>query len=383
MVNALNSSQVKPWLASSYKWSAGGRKLTFTIPAGRTWSDGQPLTAADVAYTFDLIKKDPALNIHGVSFTGASAPSKTKAVLTFAAPAYTQLFNIGEVLIVPKHIWSKISNPTTYSNSKPVGSGPYTLQSTSPEAMTFVKNPHYWQAGLPKVATVRVTDYTSQNGALNALSAGQIDWSNLFISNAQEQWTSKNPTHNKLWLPPAGDWFLCPNTKVAPFNSAAVRRALALTIDRQKAVPEVEGKFYAPSTNPTGILASDTQDMPSQVREAGADLRCGAGQARSFIAAGMKAGPNGTLTLASGQPFKVSLLLPSAYTDWMSLGQLFVNEMKAAGIDASLDGVSSNAWTSDTTNGNYQVSFCGLLVLRRRLHHVQRVAEWLADRADR
>lgn len=359
MVNALNASQVKPWLASAYKWSAGGRKLTFTIPAGRTWSDGHPLTAADVAYTFDLIKKDAALNIRGVSFTGASAPSKTRAVLTFAAPAYTQLFNIGQVLIVPKHIWSKISNPGTYANDKPVGSGPYTLQSMSAEAMTFVKNPHYWQAGLPKVSTVRVTDYTSQNAALNALSAGQIDWSNLFISNPQQQWTSKSPAHNKLWLPPAGDFYLCPNTKAAPFNSAAVRRALALTIDRQKAVPEVEGKFYAPSTNPSGILSSDTQDVPSQY--ANQTLTYNPAQARKdFIAAGMKAGPNGTLTQANGQPFKLSLLLPSAYTDWMSLGQLFVNEMKAAGIDASLDGVSTNAWTSDTTNGNFQVSFCGL-----------------------
>jgi peptide/nickel transport system substrate-binding protein len=359
MVNALNATQVKPWLASAYKWSDGGRKLTFTIPAGRTWSDGTPLTAADVAYTFDLIKKDPALNIRGVEFTGASAPSKTQAVLSFAAPAYTQLFNIGQVLIVPKHIWSKIGNPATYANDKPVGSGPYTLQSMSAEAMTFVKNPHYWQAGLPKVSTVRVTDYTSQNAALNALSAGQIDWSNLFISNPQEQWTSKNPTHNKLWLPPAGDWFLCPNTKMAPFNSAAVRRALALTIDRQKAVPEVEGKFYAPSTNPTGMLASDTQDLPSKY--ANQTLTYDAAQAKKeFLAAGMKPGSNGTLMQANGKPFKVSLLLPSAYTDWMSLGQLFVNEMKAAGIDASLDGVSSNAWTSDTVNGDYQLSFCGV-----------------------
>ena len=53
-------------------------------------------------------------------------------------------------------------------------------------------------------------------------------------------------------------------------------------------------------------------------------------------------------------------MLPSPYTDWMSLGTLFVNEMKAVGISATLNGVSANAWTSDVASGNYQLTFCGV-----------------------
>jgi peptide/nickel transport system substrate-binding protein len=357
MYNAAEPSQApKPWLASSYKWSHGGRTLTFTIPAGRDWSDGKPITARDVAFTFNLIKKYSALNVHGVSFTGASAPSATKAVLTFAGPAYTQLYSIAQVFIVPEHIWSKIKNPGNYANTKPVGSGPYLLDGVTASEMVFTRNPHYWQQGLPKVKTVRVLDYTSQQAVLNAMSAGEVDWDNVFMANIKDQWTDENSEHNKVWLPPVGSAFICPNTKVAPFNNALARRALALTFDRQQAVPEVENEFYTPATNPTGLPLAYGDSIPAAYRKQALTYNPKLAH-KMFLESGMKQGPNGQLLLANGQPFKLSVLLPSSYTDWMSLGELWVQEMQAAGIDASLDGVSENAYTSDTDAGNYQVTF--------------------------
>jgi len=350
MFNAIAPTQPpKPWLASTYAWSNGGRTLTFTIPSGRSWSDGTPLTASDVAYTFQLLKKDSALNVNGISFTGASAPSKASAVLTFAAPAYTQLFNISKVLIVPQHIWSKIADPVKDPNDNPVGSGPYLLKSITSQAMTFKANPHYWQPGLPKVKSVQVVDYTSQNAALNALSAGQIDWSTVFMSNPQQQFIGKDPAHNKLWLVPAGDWFVCPNNAVKPFSNVAVRQALAYSINRKSAVPEVEGGFYSPTYSPTGLRANQGQFMPPSLSSQ--SLSYDPAKVRQLLS---------SAGFTANSPLKVSLLLPSEYTDWMSLGQLFVNEMKAAGIDASLDGVSVNAWTADVADGNYQLTFCGL-----------------------
>src|SRR4029077_13926250 len=71
-----------------------------------------------------------------------------------------------------------------------------------------------------------------------------------------------------------------------------------------------------------------------------------------LLAAGFKGGKTGFLSLPSGKPFKLALMLPSQYTDWMNLGTLMVNQMKNAGIDASLDGVSMNAWSSNTATGN-------------------------------
>src|SRR5438094_316379 len=63
-VNGLKSGQTKNWLASSYKWSNANKTLTFTIRKGVKWTDGKPFTAADVLYTFNLIKKYPALDLN-------------------------------------------------------------------------------------------------------------------------------------------------------------------------------------------------------------------------------------------------------------------------------------------------------------------------------
>lgn len=350
MFNAIKPTDApKPWLASAYQWSDGGKTLTFTIPAGRQWSDGTPLTAQDVAFTFGLIKKYPSLNINGVQFASASAPNDTTAVVKFAAPAYSQFFILGKVLIVPEHIWSTVSDPAKFTNDKPVGSGPYLLSAITPQAINFTKNPHYWQAGLPKVNAVRVTSYTSQNAAISAIGAGQIDWNNVFLSDPEKQFTAKDPSHRNVWLAPAGDMFLCPNTQSGALSNSTVREALAYSIDRQKAVTQVEGQYYAPSDSVTGLREGQTEFIPSDL--ASAKLTYDPAKVKSLLA---QAGYD------AGNPLKLTLLLPSEYTDWMSLGTLLVNEMKAAGIDASLQGTSVNSWTSAYTNGNFDLTICGL-----------------------
>ena len=64
-VNPLQQGKTTPMLASSFKWSNGNKTLTFTIRSGVKWSDGTPMTANDVAYTFNLTKKNPALDLTG------------------------------------------------------------------------------------------------------------------------------------------------------------------------------------------------------------------------------------------------------------------------------------------------------------------------------
>jgi peptide/nickel transport system substrate-binding protein len=68
-----DSSQTHPWLATSYAWSNGGKTLTFDLRQGVKWSDGTPFTSADVAYTFNLIKSNAALNESALPITSAVA----------------------------------------------------------------------------------------------------------------------------------------------------------------------------------------------------------------------------------------------------------------------------------------------------------------------
>jgi peptide/nickel transport system substrate-binding protein len=359
MYNVSNPKQIYPWLASAYHWSNDGKTLTLTIPNGRKWSDGVPLTAKDVAFTYNLVQKYPALDVAGlVGLAGATAPTPNKAVLHFKNPAYAQMFEITLIPIVPEHIWSKLKNPTKFVDAKPVGSGPFLLKSVTPTETTFVKNPHYWQPGLPKINTIHIPVYSSTNSALEALSAGQLDEAGFWLANPAKEWTSINP-HYKQWIDTIGDVDVCPNTRVAPLNRAVVRRAIALSFNRQQDVPEIEHAQYSVVDNPTGLRNTWKQWIPAKYRNQ--KLTYQPKKVRQMLlGAGFKGGKTGFLSLPDGKPFTLSLMLPSGYTDWMNMGALMVDQMKAAGIDASLDGVSLNSWSTNTATGNFQISMCAV-----------------------
>ena len=155
-VDTLENAKASPWLATSWAWSNGNKTLTFTIRKGVKFSDGTPMTAADVAYTFNLIKKVSALDVNSVwSVLSSVTQSGDNVVMTFKAPSVPYFYYIADQIpIVPEHVWSKISNPVTYADSDPIGTGAYTVKPCTPQNITYVANPDYWQPGEPKIAKV-------------------------------------------------------------------------------------------------------------------------------------------------------------------------------------------------------------------------------------
>ena len=83
------------------------------------WNDGKAFTAEDVEFTFNMLKKYPALDVRGAwsKLTSVKA-SGDKAVFSFKEPGASTFTIINEVPIVPKHIWSKVKDPTTFTNAK-------------------------------------------------------------------------------------------------------------------------------------------------------------------------------------------------------------------------------------------------------------------------
>ena len=150
-VDGLKSGATTPWLAKSYAWSNGNKTLTFTIRDGVKWSDGKPFSAADVVYTFQLLKKNPALDLNANwSVLKSVTQNGNKVVFKFKTPAVPYFYYIADQTpIVAKHIWTTIKNPTTYKDEHPVGTGPFTMSSCSPQVIKYKKNPSYWQAGKP------------------------------------------------------------------------------------------------------------------------------------------------------------------------------------------------------------------------------------------
>ena len=127
----------------------GGKSITFAIRQGVKWNDGQPMTAADVAFTFQYVLKSTSSKTDNVNFTGLPATttvttSGNNVTLSFPTPEYLNLLNIAGEAILPQHIWSSVTDPAHFNDPKPVGTGPYILGNFTNQGYTMTANPTYW-----------------------------------------------------------------------------------------------------------------------------------------------------------------------------------------------------------------------------------------------
>ena len=253
-VNTLESGKTTPWLASSFAWSDANKVLTFTIRNGVKWSDGKPLTAADVEFTFQVMKKFPALDLNALwSLLSSVVQKGDQVVLTFKTAGVPYFYYVADqTFIVPQHIWSTISNPVTFANPKPVGTGPYEIGNCTPQNISYSANLHYWQPGLPKIAKVEFPAFTSNDAANTYLATGQAQWAGQFVPSVKTFYLSKSPD-NQFWAPPIADLSLFLNQTVAPLNDVAVRQAIAYGINRQQ-VATIGEYGYQPASNQAAIV---------------------------------------------------------------------------------------------------------------------------------
>ncbi|HLI38396.1 MAG TPA: ABC transporter substrate-binding protein [Streptosporangiaceae bacterium] len=345
-----------PWLATGYSWSNGGKTITFTIRSGVRWSNGSPFSASDVAYTFNLLKKYPAINTNGLQITSASAPNATTAVISFSSPAYSELYYIaGSTWIVPQSVWSKIGNPSTYSDPNPIGTGPYVLSTYSPNGLTYTVNKHYWQTP-PKVAKVEFPVYDSNTSANQALDNGNLDWAGNFVSNIKANFLDKSP-HNHVWDAPLDVEALIPNLEKFPFNSLAVRQAVSEGINRKVIGTDGEDNQQPGATQPgalTGLtLPLQSSYLTSQTRQYTPVYSPSSCRA-TLQKAGWKMGSDGYFRSPSGQKLAFTILNPSAYTDFITDDQIMASELKSCGMDVTVQGDSVAAWTAALADGNFQ-----------------------------
>jgi peptide/nickel transport system substrate-binding protein len=344
-----------PWLATAWNWTNNYQTLTLTIRNGVTWSDGTPLTAADVAYTFTLMKNNAALNNYGIKF-GTISSSGSTVTVTFPGSQYVNQDDILSQFIVPQHIWSKISNPTTNTIANPVGSGPYTLKTFTPQTVTLARRSTYWQA-LPQPATIHYTSYSDNNSQTTALTSGACDWSYVFIPNPSVTYTAKDPANLKLWFPGAlginGLWI---NDAQAPFNNPALRQAMNLVINRGAIVQEGEdGYFYPLVTSVTGLpTGAGTPFVASQY--AGKNEPDSVTQAKSVLTqAGFKYNGS-TLETAAGAPVTITLTDPAGWSDYDTDLTLIQSDFAQIGITATINQDDADTWTTDIETGDFQAA---------------------------
>jgi peptide/nickel transport system substrate-binding protein len=344
-----------PWLATSYKWSQGGKAITFAIRTGVKWNNGTAMTPADVAFTYNLVKANASINLAGLKISSVTT-SGSNVTLTFPTAQYTNLQNIAGVGIVPQAIWSKAGNPATFADATPVGTGPYELSTFTPQGFTLKKNPSYWQSSLAKVKKVFFPVYTSNTGALSALFSGQIDWTGNYIPGLQKDFVDKSPTTHHFWEAAGGDESFEPNLTKWPTNQLPVRKAISLAVDRKLLGSEGEAGLENPVLNATGLTLPTFQAWSGPVASMTVSPTANPAAAKAVLkAAGYTMGSNGFFQ-QGGKTVSLSIISPSAYTDMAEVDSIAAQELKAAGIDATFQGLSVSAWNNDVADGDFDMT---------------------------
>jgi peptide/nickel transport system substrate-binding protein len=360
-VDAING-QLTPWLATGYKFSDNAKVLTWTIRKGVHFSDGTPLTAADVAYTFQLIKKNPALDLNAIDATlqSVAQTGPYQVTMRFSQPAATLFYYIADqVGIVPKSIWVKVKNPLTWPDAHPVGTGPYTVSACSPQNIEYLKNQHFWQPGLPRIDKVEVPAIITNAVANEELANGQAQWGGQFIPNINRFYLSRNKDY-RAWSPVGGYHGIYINLTDPILSKLPVRQAMAYGINRDRATALADtGEM--PGQNQSGVI------LPQQKAWYNAGLAAryhgyayNPAEAVSILTkAGYKRSGNGTFMTPTGQPLSFSIIVVGGYSNEVAAIQVIASELASIGIQVKEDNLSSSAFSSDLSDGHFQLAYSG------------------------
>ncbi|MBD8065907.1 ABC transporter substrate-binding protein [Devosia sp. PTR5] len=370
--NRLKGNEPTYRLAESYELADDLKSITFTLRDGLKWSDGEPLTADDVVFTYDYIKKFPALDFISVSAELASVEKVDDRTVKFTLNEPNSLIanTIVAMPIVPEHIWAEIEDPVTFANETPVGSGPLTeITRFTPQVYEQCRNPNYWDADNLKVDCMRLPQLADNPQVLAALADGTLDWATSFVPDIDNTFVAKDPEHNKYWFTPSS-LVSFQLSQVTPdennrkaFTDVDFRRALSMLIDRQTIVdiagygyplvnedPASLGELYKSFANP---------EVETEFGKYGKfDLE--AGQALLDEAGYVDADGDGFRDNPDGTPIAIDIEVPNGWTDWIDAVQIAMESMTEAGLNVKMSTPEATVWTQDLIEGKYSMTLNAL-----------------------
>ena len=352
--NQLSADAPVPMIGQSYTYSADGKTITITIKSGLKWSDGQALTADDVAFTmgYGPNKTDKMIS--------ATATDDTTVVLKYSSPQFTAASQLlGSTMIVPRHVWSKIDNYMKETNDNPVGSGAYVVKTTSDASYTFTANPDY-RDPVP-ITNVQFLGIDSNQSGQDLLSTGQIDWTGMFIANPDSvTGTGAIGTMNQQQDPTV--MVTCADASKGckgDQTDVAVRQALNVAIDRsqlaEKAWVNLVGK-----ANPAFVLLPRDQKWLTDSSLAESPQTANAAQAGQILEAAGYTKDDKGFYAKNGKEISLDLFSPDGWTDYNDAAKLIAEQAGKAGIKITARTVSEAEYWTPVTNGDFQLAMYGL-----------------------
>ncbi|MEV3968777.1 ABC transporter substrate-binding protein [Streptomyces sp. NPDC050698] len=322
--------KLKPALAAELpKITDGGRTYTYTLRDGVEFSDGEPLTAADVVYTYRTVLDAKTNNTFKSELDAVDtvrARGDDRVVFTLKYP-YAPFAARTVLPIVPEHIAGEQDPNTGSFNTEPVGTGPYVLSNWSKgEKLTFKANPRYW-GGRPKVKTFTMAVIGDDNVRATRLRSGDLDGAvlppNLAATfkgdDARRTHQARSYDFRAVTLPTANE----------VTGDRAIRQALDAAVDREAMVDKILDGAGRPAYGP---LPVDDPAFTADIERA-QDL----GRARKILdEAGWKPGKDG-IRAKGGQRAAFGLLYPSGDKVRQDHALAYASDAKKAGIDVTVE----------------------------------------------
>ena len=230
-----------PMLAQGAETRDGGKTVVIRLRPGVRWHDGQPLTSSDVAFSIENVWKlhNPRSALAFSDLQGIDTPAPDQLTLRFAQPApyiFSALAD-GMAQVVPRHIYAGSNVTTNPANQRPVGSGPWIFEQW--ERGNFIalrRNPHYWDAGKPRLNRLVFRIISAGASTVSALESGAVDYAGNGLPLVDFDRLGHNPD---LWVRSLGSE-AAPSFNGFAFNinrphlgDPRVRQAFAHAIDKQ------------------------------------------------------------------------------------------------------------------------------------------------------
>jgi peptide/nickel transport system substrate-binding protein len=362
--NPVEGGEPTYWLATAHSYSDDLLSLTFELREGVLWSDGEAFNADDVVFTFDMIKEFPAMDRLAIlPFTESAEKIDDHTVRFNLSEVFTQADTlIGQLWIVPEHVWSEIEDPVTFTNPEPVTTGPFSeLTNFSEQIYEFCRNENYWQEGKPYVDCIRFPAYTGNDPVNLALITDEVDWAGNFIPDIQTVYVDVDPDNHFYYFWPGGAVVqLYPNSTVAPFDDINLRRALSMAINYDDVVGIGMFDYTIPS-NATGLGPRYeswwNQDALAHADTLGLNRFDPDAAMAALDAAGyVDADGDGWRDLPDGTPFEFQIQSVNGWSDWASVIQIISGNFQDVGLNAVVEFPDFGEWLNNLQTGDYQVS---------------------------
>jgi peptide/nickel transport system substrate-binding protein len=352
---------LQPGLADEWSFGDGGMSISFKLNPKAQWHDGKPVTAADVVFTFEMVKaKIPQLGRVVANVTKVEAVNKNEVKFTLSqvwpdAPNY-----IGNTIsIVPKAAWEKVSDPANFPNlDKPIGSGPFMLKERAEGQRVVLASTGKHYRIKPIITQIRLDVVSDQTVGMMALRKGDYDtvlWQvSPTLALAPVQSPHLYPFMEVVKAPGTSTKTLLFNLRKPPYDDAKFRQAVAKAIDT-KTIIDKALQGLADPLGP-GLVASSAPWYNSQIPMVTFDADKAVAE---LEAAGYKdTNKDNARETPDGKPLKLTIIAPSTQPE-TDVADLIVANLDKVGIKAEAKPLALDAFLQAMRIGDFEAALSG------------------------